>query len=94
MIHEIIFIIAINYEFTFGPQLTTSIRTKCSARMRVILGSRLCQEAPFEDEFDLIEAKGRGVNEQVNFGIYIRDLDKYEVEVLTMQERISFTAKL
>ena len=69
MIHEIIFIIAINYEFTFGPQLTTSIGTKCSARLRGILGSRLCQEAPFEDEFDLIEAKGRGVNEQVNFGI-------------------------
>ena len=56
--------------------------------MRIILGSRLCQEAPFEDEFDLIEAKGKGVNEQVSFGIYITDLDKYEAEVLTMQERI------
>jgi hypothetical protein len=62
--------------------------------MRVILGSRLCQEAPFEDEFDLFQAKGRGVNEQINYGIYIRDLDKYEVEVLTMQERILFVAKL
>ena len=49
--------------------MDTSIRAQCSARMRRILGSRLCQEAPFEDEFDLIKAKGRGVNEQVNFGI-------------------------
>jgi hypothetical protein len=36
----------------------------------------LYQEAPFEDEFNLIEAKCRGVGEQVNFGVYIRDLDK------------------
>jgi hypothetical protein len=62
--------------------------------MRVILGSRLCQEAPFKDEFDLIEAKDRGVNEQVNFRIYIRNLDKYEVEVHTILERIAFAAKL
>ena len=88
-----IFIIAINYEFKWDSQLTTSIRTKCSARERRILGSRLCQNAPFENEFDLIEAKGRGVNEQVNFGIYIRHLDKYEVEVFTvftMQKQILF----
>ena len=45
-IHEIIFIITINYEFTFGLELDTSIRTKCSVRMRVILGSGLCEEAP------------------------------------------------
>jgi hypothetical protein len=49
---------------------------------------------PFEDEFDLIEAECRGVNEQVNVGVHIRDLDKDKVEVLTMQERISFAAKL
>ena len=63
---------------------TPSMRTKYSARMKGILGSILCQEAPFKDEFDLIEAKDRGVNEQVNFMIHIRDLDKYEVEVLIM----------
>ena len=73
--------------------MDTSIKAQCSARMRGILGSRLCQEAPFEDEFDLIEAKCRGVNEQVNFGVYIGDLDKCEVEVLTMQERIFLAAK-
>jgi hypothetical protein len=88
IIHEIIFIIAINYEFTFGTKLTTFIMIKCSARMRVIQGSRLCQEAPFENEFNLIEFKSRDVNEQVNFRVYIRDLDKYEVDVLRMQERI------
>ena len=37
--------------------MATSIRAQCNARLRGILGSRLCQEAPFEDEFDLIEAK-------------------------------------
>jgi hypothetical protein len=36
--------------------MTTSIRTQYNARMRGILGSRLCQEAPFDDEFDLIQA--------------------------------------
>ena len=45
----------------------------------------MCHEAPFEDEFDLIKAKGRGMNEQVNFGVYIRFLDKYEVEVFIMK---------
>ena len=60
----IIFIIANNYKFTFYLEPNTFIRTKCSAKMRVILGSTLCQEAPFDDEFDLIEAKSRGVNEQ------------------------------
>jgi hypothetical protein len=54
----------------------------------------LYQEAPFENEFDLIETKSRSVNEQVNFGVYIRDLDKYEVEVFIVQEQISFVAKL
>jgi hypothetical protein len=89
IIHEVIFIIAINYEFTLGPKLITSISTKCSARMRVIIRSKLYQETPFEDEFDLIEAAGRGMNEQVNFGVYIKDLDKYEI----MYERISIAAK-
>ena len=42
--------------------------------MRVILESRLCQEAPFEDEFDLMEAKSKGVNEQINFRVYTRTL--------------------
>ena len=54
----------------------------------------MCQETPFEDEFHLIEARCRGVNEQVNVGVYIRDLDKDEVEVLAMQERILFVAIL
>lgn len=40
--------------------------------------------APLEDELDLIELKCWGVNEQVNIRIYIGNLDKDEVEVLTM----------
>ena len=66
--------------------MTTSIRAQCSARPRGILGSRLYQAAPVKDEIDLIEAKYWGVNKQVNFGVYIRDLNKDEVEVLEMQE--------
>ena len=46
--------------------MATSIKAQCSTRPGGILGSTMCQEAPFEDEFDLIEAKCRGVNEQVN----------------------------
>jgi len=52
--------------------------------MRGILGSRLYQEGLFDNEFNLIETKCKGVNEQVHFGVYIKDLDKYEVELLTM----------
>ena len=44
--------------------MTISMRAQCSAWLRGILRSRLYQKAPFEDEFDLIEAKCRGVNEQ------------------------------
>ena len=44
----------------------------------------MCQEATFEDELDLVETKGRGVYEHVNFGIKVRNLDKYVVEVLTI----------
>jgi hypothetical protein len=40
--------------------------------------------SPLKDEFDLIEAKGGGVNEQVNVMIQIKDIDKNEIEVLTM----------
>ena len=47
IIHEIMFIIANNNEFTRGPEIDTSIRAQCSARLRGILGSRLYQEALF-----------------------------------------------
>jgi hypothetical protein len=46
------------------------------------------------DEFDLIEAKCHGVNEQVNFRVYIRNLNKNEEEMLTMHEKLLFVAKL
>jgi hypothetical protein len=46
--------------------------------------STLCQEPPLEDEFDLIEAKCQGMNEQINVMIYIGNLDKNEIEVLTI----------
>jgi hypothetical protein len=74
--------------------LATSIRAHYSVRLRGIRGSRLYYKAPFDDEINLIEARYRDVNEQVNFGVYIRDLDKDEVEMLTMGERILFAAKL
>ena len=66
--------------------MDTYFKAQCSAKMRVIIARRLCQEAPFEDEFDLIEAKGRGVNEQVKIWIYIRHLHKYEVKMFTMHK--------
>lgn len=46
----------------------------------------MCQEVPFQDEFDLIEAKCWGVNEQVNVKVCIRNLNKDAVQVLAMQE--------
>ena len=43
--------------------MATYIKAQCSTRPRGILGSRLCEDGPLKDEFDLIEAKCRGVNE-------------------------------
>ena len=74
--------------------MATSMRAQYSARLRGILGSRLCQEPPFEDEFDLIEAKCRGVNEQIHFRIQIRNLDENVIQMLTIQIKISFAAEL
>ena len=37
--------------------MATSIDAQYSPRPRGILGSRLCQETPLKNEFDLIEAK-------------------------------------
>ena len=54
----------------------------------------MCQKTPFEDEFDFIEAKGRGVNEQIHFRIQIRNLDEDVIEMLTIQIRILFVAEL
>ena len=59
--------------------MTTPIKAQYSVRPGRILGSRMCEEAPLKDEFDLIEAKGRGVNEQVNVRIQIKDLDEDEI---------------
>ena len=54
----------------------------------------MCQKTPFQfNEFDLIEAKCWGVNEHVNVKVYIRDLNKDEIEVLTMKEQITFAAE-
>jgi hypothetical protein len=54
----------------------------------------LCQNTPFEDEFDFIEAKCRGVNEQIHFRIQIKNLDEDVIQVLTIQIRILFAAEL
>lgn len=78
-----------NYEYTCGPQIATSIKAQCNPRPKRIIESRLCQKAPLKNEFDLIEAECWGVNEQFSNMIYIRDLDKDEIKVLTMQKQIS-----
>jgi hypothetical protein len=53
----------------------------------------LCQKTPFEDEFDFIEAKCRGVNKQIHFRIQIRNLNEDVIERLTILIRISFAAE-
>ena len=49
--------------------MAASIKAQYNTRPEKILGSKMCQEALFEDEFDLIEAKYRGVNKHVNVRI-------------------------
>ena len=63
--------------------MATSIRAQCRARLRGIMGIRLCQKAPFEDEFNLIEAEYWGVNEKVNFRIYIGKFSIVSIEPRT-----------
>jgi hypothetical protein len=46
--------------------MATSIKTQCNARPVGILENRKCQKVPLKDEFDIIEAKGGVVNEQVS----------------------------
>lgn len=46
---------------------STSIRTQCIGMLKWIIGNKLCQKIPFEDEVDFIEAKYQGVNEQIHF---------------------------
>jgi hypothetical protein len=54
----------------------------------------LCQKTPFEDEFDFVEAKCRGVNELIHFHIQIRNLDEDVIQMLTILIRIFFAAEL
>ena len=74
--------------------MATSIKAQYSPRPRGILENKLCQEAPVENEFYLIEAKCWGMNKQVNIRIYIGNLDKDEIKVLTMHKIFFFVAKL
>ena len=53
----------------------------------------MCQKAPFKDEFDFIEAKCWGVNEQIHLRIQIRNLDEDVIEMLTIHIRILFAAE-
>ena len=53
----------------------------------------LCQKTPFEDEFDLIKAKCRGVNEQLHFRIQIENLDEDVIQMLRIQIKIVFAAE-
>ena len=66
---------------TWWPKVTNRYVWATFTRTRTHKGEGLRQT---EDEFDLIEAKYGGVNEQVVVRVYIRDLDKNEVEVLTI----------
>jgi hypothetical protein len=52
--------------------------------LKGILGSKVYQKTPFDDEFDSIEAKYRGVSKQVHFRIQIRNLDEDVVKMITI----------
>lgn len=65
--------------------MVTSMKTQCSPRLTRNLGCKLYQEVPLENECDLTKAKCWDVNEQIYVRIYIRNLHKDEVHVLTMQ---------
>jgi hypothetical protein len=54
----------------------------------------MCQEASLQNEFDIIEAKCRGVYEQIYIRIQIRNLDEDVIRLLTIHIRISFAAEL
>ena len=70
-----------------------SIRDQCIGRLIWSLRSMLCQKTPFEDEFDLIKAKRRGVNEQLHFRIQIENLDEDVIQMLRIQIKIVFAAE-
>ena len=72
----------------------TSIRTQYIGRLIWISRSKLCQKTPFEDEFNFIEAKRRGVNEQIHFRIQIINLDKDVIQIFTIHIRILFATEL
>ena len=54
----------------------------------------MCQETSLHDEFDLIEAKCRGVYERIYICIQIRNLDEDVIQMLTIHIRIAFAAEL
>ena len=45
----------------------------------------MCQEASLENEFNLIEAEGRGVHKQVHIRIQVGNLGEDVVEVLIVK---------
>jgi hypothetical protein len=63
-------------------------------KSRTSLDGRMCQKATIKDEFDLVETKSRSVYEHINFGIKVRNLDKYVVEVFIIQIGIAAAPKL
>ena len=74
--------------------MDTYIIAYWSGRLSKILGCRMCQETSFHDEFDCIKTKYRGVYKQIHFRIQIGNLDEDVIQMLTIQIRISFAAKL
>ena len=81
-------------KFIGGQHLTTSMKRLSKIRPARSLGRCMCQEASLENEFNLIEAKGWGVDKQVHIRIQIGDFDEDVVEVLTILIGIPLAAKL
>ena len=59
-----------------GQHLTTSMRRLSKPRPARSLGRCMCQEASLENEFNLIEAKGWGMDKQVHIGSKLETLMK------------------
>ena len=57
IIYEIIFIIAINYEFTRYSEMDKYNMTHCSTTLRENLGSRLYQKTPSKMSLTLLKLK-------------------------------------
>ena len=84
----------VHNKFIGDQHLTTSMRRLSKPGPARSLGRCMCQEASFENEFNLIEAKGWSVDKQVHIRIQIGNFDEDVVEVLTILIGIPLAAEL